>query len=552
MPAGRIGPYVRETLLREGSLGEVWAARESETGAPVLLRILETPERRRAGTWARLMEALPALRSLDHPAIARVLGVAEEGDERALVERRVEGPTLAELLQQREAPLRREALYAIFREVARALQHAAEFDIAHLRLNPRHLVIRTTKDRKPAPVITGFGIGRAWGPSVDPEDVGPEDAAYLAPEQWHSLLPVGEVTDVYAIGVMLYRAVTGRVPFPQADSKSVARAHLEADLTPPREVHGSVPWHLEQTILAALTRHPADRLRDSHELWLLLSGSRLGAVVRPGELPSPARRPTMPVHRVRTPSPHDLQYLGQADTAQYGLESASDTLPCLGTRTPLPGPLAAPPEEFSAEDCEAPTGLIRLSPLQQPPDELTSEDLEAPTGLMETPPQLQAVAHLLDDDDDDDDDETLGAKETAELPLAATPPAGTRVPAALAARPTEPLQVPSALGAVDLDEAYGDTAPQARVRPPTPQPRPPTPTPVPRATPTPVPRATPTPVPRATLTPVPRATPTPAPTATPPPPVDDDPLGIADTEAIRIPDFLKQVDLLDDEDDDVE
>ena len=511
MPAGRIGPYVQERLVRDGSLGEIWASRDPETGARVLLRVVEAPGRKLPGAWTRVIEALPGLRSLEHPRIARILGVAEGDGKRAIVEEYLEGPTLARLLGTKAQPLKREAVYRIFMDIASALEHAAEYDMAHLHLHPHHVVIGTDAAGRARARVDGFGVGRAWGPSLLPGDIQPHDAVYLAPEQWHPMLPVGSAADVYATGVMLYLAVTRQVPFFASTSEAIARAHLGADLVAPSALDASLPWHLDRTIQAALTRHPADRVRDAHELWLLLAGGRCGAVVREGDLPRLTPRPSVQ-EPGRIPRPADLQYLAHADTADHRFGDApdrqGDTLPAFDAPRSGPGRL-------SPEDCEAPTGLIRLgaSPLAAPPD-FSEEDWDAPTGLIEIPESYRTELQAEFDDlslADTEDVPLLRPSPGQEIDLGTTPPRGLPAASRVAMAETEPVPIPEALRRVSLDEEPDEEPQRAPTLPASPVPRFPTPVP------------------------------TPQPIAE-----EDDAVGTAETAAIQIPDSLRNIDLGDD------
>ncbi len=373
----RLGSYAPQDRLAEGSLGPVWRSLDTESGDEVVLRVIETPERKRPGAWARLIESLASLRSLDHPGLARVLGVAEEDGTKALVEEYVGGLDFAEWLAD-AGRVGHEVLYPIVSDLLAALDHARTYDVAHLRLNPNKVRIVEGKDGRKRARVVGFGVGRAWGPALEAAEVGADDARYLAPEQWHPLLPVGAVTDVYSVGVLMYQALAGAPPFKGDTPDEVARRHLEGPLLPLTGRVQSLPWHVVQTVERALVRHPADRLSHAGELRLLVEGGRRDAIIKSMPRPKP-RRPVMTRragHGDTQPAAalKGMEYGLDADTAEHRLEELktpqggfrqSQTLKNLDATTPATEFEAVAPD-FDAMVIED-TGLIDRRALMSGP-----------------------------------------------------------------------------------------------------------------------------------------------------------------------------------------
>ncbi|HEX9801421.1 MAG TPA: serine/threonine-protein kinase, partial [Thermoanaerobaculia bacterium] len=123
-PGTRIGPYEITAKLGEGGMGVVWKAKDFHLGREVALKVLpegftEDPER-----LQRFEREAKVLASLNHPNVAQIYGLEASGDERALIMELVEGPTLAERLEQGSLPL--DDSLSIARQIAEALEEAHE------------------------------------------------------------------------------------------------------------------------------------------------------------------------------------------------------------------------------------------------------------------------------------------------------------------------------------------------------------------------------------------------------------------------------------------
>lgn len=496
MPADRLGPYAIEGRLATGSLGPVWHSKDPESGKDVVVRVVESPDRRRPGAWPRLVEALPSLRCLEHPGLSRILGVVEDGGTKAIVEEFVGGQDLGEMLREAGGRLAPEALYPLISDVLAALEHARQFDVAHLRINPR--TIRVHRTNRVRARVVGFGLGRTWGPAVSVDDVAVQDAPYLAPEQWHPLLPVGHATDVYAVGAVMYEALTGRPPFPGDTTRAISERHLAGALLPPGDLRPDLPWFLSDTVLAALVRHPSDRLPHAGALRIPVEGARRGAVIRPR-----TKRPTNVLEDVdhagdTRPSPavRTFEYGLSADTEEHalfgGITAASAMRPGkprLADRervedTRLINTLALPPQPDDSADglpfkdtalrgsgrgAGGPHDLATARTLAaQVPKDLLGVDLGPPIGPSDP---VQEAADLADDATGQFE---VGATEALDVPLsvrqvdldaatekarAPTPPTGRALRAApppspddIGNAPTAAVEIPKFMRGVSLDD----------------------------------------------------------------------------------------------------
>jgi serine/threonine-protein kinase len=168
----------------------------------------------------------------------------------------VEGETLDRALETNRLPLRK--FVEVLEQVALAVQHAHEQGIVHRDLKPANIIL----DAAGRPHVTDFGLAKMEHLEKAATQGGGTIGTpwYMSPEQ-----VIGDVrgtdarSDIYALGVMLYEALTGRVPFPGASVVQVYLGILNGTVTPPSEVNPRTPRDLEAICLQALHREKGRR-----------------------------------------------------------------------------------------------------------------------------------------------------------------------------------------------------------------------------------------------------------------------------------------------------
>jgi Tol biopolymer transport system component len=271
-PGSRLGAYEVVSLLGEGGMGQVYRARDTKLNRDVALKILPEAFALDGDRIARFRREAQVLAALNHPNIAHIHGFEDAGPVSALVMELVDGPTLAELIQQRRGlPL--DEVLPIARQIAEALEAAHERGIVHRDLKPANVKVRDDGTVK----VLDFGLAKA----LSPEDTAPSveamnsptltaratelglilgTAAYVAPEQAKGK-HVDRRADIWAFGVVLYEMLAGRRAFQAEDVSETLAAVLtrEVDWTalPP-----DVPARLLALLRDCLVRDPKQRLRD--------------------------------------------------------------------------------------------------------------------------------------------------------------------------------------------------------------------------------------------------------------------------------------------------
>jgi len=201
------------------------------------------------------------LARLDHPAITRVLDYDDAGPFTFLVLEYVDGLTLRDLILQSGA-IRQARALAIAIEVAEGLAFASERGVIHRDVKPANILLTREGRAK----VADLGLAKVVGDGADGGDEGLSSIvgtpAYMAPEQALASDEVDLRADIYALGATLYHAVTGRIPFDDADPLEIIRKHIEEPLTAPSDLSGAIEPGVSDMIERMMAKAPADRFPD--------------------------------------------------------------------------------------------------------------------------------------------------------------------------------------------------------------------------------------------------------------------------------------------------
>ena len=181
----------------------------------------------------------------------------------------IPGATLSELIR-REAPLSPERALSITLQVADALSASHKAQIVHRDLKPDNIILVQRGREKDFVKLLDFGIAKLTGdqPGSRRTRTGlvMGTPAYMSPEQCEGSNNVDHRTDIYALGIVLYEMITGRVPFYGEGYGEVLVQHLTQPPAPPSTIRGLIPPHVEQVILKALEKRPEMRFPTMDEM----------------------------------------------------------------------------------------------------------------------------------------------------------------------------------------------------------------------------------------------------------------------------------------------
>ena len=210
--AGLGGRYVLEHELGEGGMAVVWRAADTQLGgAPVVIKFLRPQLQERTRLRERFRNEAECQARLSHPNVVRTTDWIDDGEHLAMVMQFVDGPDLEELLARRGGRLDAREAWDLLEPVFDAIAEANRFGIVHRDLKPQNILVRFTGSRAMA-LVTDFGIakmlsGTAAGQTVYGTVMG--TPAYMAPEQAIGRVDLNQQVDVFALGVTLYRVLTG-------------------------------------------------------------------------------------------------------------------------------------------------------------------------------------------------------------------------------------------------------------------------------------------------------------------------------------------------------
>ncbi|MFD0585377.1 serine/threonine-protein kinase [Dactylosporangium darangshiense] len=254
MDAGQLinGRYQLVERLGEGGMSVVWRADDLVLGREVAVKVLARRLRADAEWRRRIRAEARAVARLSHPNITSVYDYGEtDGDAPFVVMELLRGPNLDQRL--RSGPLPPAAALRVCAEVAAGLAAAHAEDLVHRDVKPANVML--TPD---AAKLLDFGIvGVAGVPDAPGGDLVLGTPAYLAPERLVSD-DVTPASDVYAFGLLLYRCVTGRLPWDNETTTQMVMAHMTVTPEPLPELPG-IPPDVRELCMSCLAKDPADR-----------------------------------------------------------------------------------------------------------------------------------------------------------------------------------------------------------------------------------------------------------------------------------------------------
>ncbi|MCC6742092.1 MAG: protein kinase [Planctomycetia bacterium] len=258
----RVGKYEILDELGRGGMGVVYKARHPGLDRVVALKTLiatGSPEH----VERFLREARAAAKMGKHPNLVQVHDVGEEAGVFYFTMEYVEGQSFDREIHVDKAPPRRVA--EVVEAVARGLAQAHAEGIVHRDLKPANVLIDTTR----RPLLTDFGLAKEVGAgssvSVAGQILG--TPAYMSPEQAEGNLDkVGERSDVYGLGTVLYEGLTRKPPFEGSGNIEILRKVSGVEPVPPSTLSPGIPRDLEVICLKCLAKRPEDRYESAATL----------------------------------------------------------------------------------------------------------------------------------------------------------------------------------------------------------------------------------------------------------------------------------------------
>lgn len=270
--------YRLSRLVGAGGMGEVWAGFDEKQQRPIAIKRLLPAAAKHHEVVARFRREAFLLGRVESPHVAKVEDfIEDESFGLLLIMEFIEGPSLAHVLEDRSFSV--EEALDLGVDVARALVDLHAAKIIHRDLKPGNIILRPAHGDRFQAVIVDFGISRLMSGGAENEGAEQEvtgitranialgTVEYMAPEQILNSRDVTPVTDLYALGIILFRAVRGQHAFGNRRGEDLARAKLLEE-APALEIgrDDEIAEGLVRIVARALKKRPAQRFASAREM----------------------------------------------------------------------------------------------------------------------------------------------------------------------------------------------------------------------------------------------------------------------------------------------
>ncbi len=284
-----LGRFQLEDLLGQGSMGRVYRALDPTTNTPVAIKVLLPEWTQNPTTLRRFYREAQVMANLDNPYIARFYEVNRDRGMHYLAMEFVEGRSLLDWLREEGTPSAATAL-ELTRDVARALAEVHDLGVVHRDVKPANILLQERDGLPPQVKLCDFGIALANNPGdekVTRAGVTIGTPQYMSPEQCVGA-ELDAATDVYALGVTLYRILAGRVPFDAGDPSAVVYKHLSEPVPDIRGFNPDLDAEVVGLLDRMLVKDPTERIPDARTLLEAIEHLTRGA---PKSMDHHPRRP---------------------------------------------------------------------------------------------------------------------------------------------------------------------------------------------------------------------------------------------------------------------
>ncbi|MFI5026161.1 MAG: PASTA domain-containing protein [Solirubrobacterales bacterium] len=249
------GRYRVLRRLGSGGMADVWLADDTHLQRQVALKVLHARFAQDREFVARFEREAEAAAGLQHPNVVAVFDRGNAEGTYYIAMQFLEGPTLKQLIDKGLAP---EEAARLIRQVLEGARFAHRHGIVHRDLKPQNVIV----DAEGKATVTDFGIARAGVSEITQAGSVMGTPHYLSPEQAQGL-EVTAVSDLYSVGVMLYEALTGSVPFEGDSAVAVAMKQVSQPPQRPSSINPQVSPALDAVVMRALEKEPGRRFQSA-------------------------------------------------------------------------------------------------------------------------------------------------------------------------------------------------------------------------------------------------------------------------------------------------
>lgn len=262
------GRYRLDRALARGGMGSLWIAHHLQLDSAVAIKFMDPAFARSADARGRFEREAKACARLKSPHIVQVHDYGIEGETPYIVMELLEGEDLGTRLRRGLLPL--SAAASVAHQIGKALRTAHEAGVVHRDLKPANVFLCRHHDEDLVKVVD-FGIAKIVGDgkmvgesTVTGEIVG--SPHYMSPEQIRAFKHIDHRTDLWSFGVILFRCITGHLPFPGEQTSAVLVAVCADPLPRPSQVAPALGPEVDAFFARALERDPGQRFQSAKEL----------------------------------------------------------------------------------------------------------------------------------------------------------------------------------------------------------------------------------------------------------------------------------------------
>ncbi|HEY8583608.1 MAG TPA: PASTA domain-containing protein [Capillimicrobium sp.] len=272
VPGGTMidGRYRVISRVGSGGMADVYSAEDTQLGRQVAVKLLHRRFAEDREFVERFRREASSAAGLQHPNVVSVYDRGEWDGTSYIAMEFLDGRTLKRVIDE-EAPLPAALAIDLAVQILRAARFAHKRGIIHRDLKPHNVIVDAEHRAK----VTDFGIARAGASDMTQTGSIMGTAQYLSPEQAQGQ-PVIPQSDLYSIGIVLYEMLAGRLPFDGESAVTIALKHVNEAPIPPSQFNSAVTPELEEVVLRALAKDPAQRYPDADAFILALDRARAG------------------------------------------------------------------------------------------------------------------------------------------------------------------------------------------------------------------------------------------------------------------------------------
>jgi serine/threonine-protein kinase len=359
------GRYRLVAQQGSGGMAVIYKAVDVALGRTVAVKVLRPSLTNDPEFLKRFRQEARNVANLSHPNIVTVHDVGQEGNTHYIVMEYVDGEDLKRQIRA-AAPFSIDRSLSIAIKICAGVGYAHRAGLVHADVKPQNVLVTETDNVK----VTDFGIAQALT-STKPTDQERQKVVwgsphYFSPEQAQGEVPT-PASDVYAIGIVLFEMLTGRLPFVGTDQQELAMAHIREKPPMTSDFNPNVPVHLDRILQKVLSKEPTTRYRNADQLGRILVSYRRQGQVTTDQVPEVANEDLSEAADLTSPPPpepvaHPTPVTAPAPPAFQRVFSPS-TVP---SRPAVDPRAEAPTNVYTHASYQSPATAPAMPPVIQP------------------------------------------------------------------------------------------------------------------------------------------------------------------------------------------